>query len=368
LEPQKPIRFAVVGLGHFAQTAVLPAFARAKNSKLVALFSGNRDKLAELGARHGVEHALSYDHYDEFLRSGGADAVYIALPNSLHCEYTVRAAEASVHVLCEKPMALSSAECEAMIEACASARRKLMIAYRLHFEKASLAAIEIASSGQLGEIRLVHAIFCMQVRSGNIRTKAQLGGGPLYDIGVYCINAARSVFRAEPCEVTALLARRPDDERFREVEQQIGAVLRFPGEGLATLSASFNAEYVSRYEILGSGGRLVVDPAYTHGGSLKHELTIGGKTTRRSFAKSDQVAAEIVYFSNCILNDQQPEPSGVEGLCDVRVIEALFASARTGQTVQLEPFSREHRPRWEQRQHVPAGTEPEPVHAESPHS
>src|ERR1044072_991742 len=149
--PRKQVRYAVVGLGHIAQVAVLPAFGNARrNSKLAAFVSGDPVKLAELGERYGVERRCSYEQYDELLKSGDIDAVYIALPNSLHAEYAVRAAQAGVHVLCEKPMAVTEAECELMARTARENKAKLMVAYRLHFERANLEAIEIARSGRIG--------------------------------------------------------------------------------------------------------------------------------------------------------------------------------------------------------------------------
>ena len=145
------IRYAVVGLGHIAQVAVIPAFAQARrNSRLVAVVSGDRTKRREIARRYRLDHAFSYDEYDECLRQ--VDAVYIALPNSMHAEYTIRAARAGVHVLCEKPMAVTVDECRQMIAACRRARVKLMIAYRLHFEALNLAAIDLARRGDLGDL------------------------------------------------------------------------------------------------------------------------------------------------------------------------------------------------------------------------
>ena len=199
----KPIRYTVVGLGHIAQVAVLPAFAHARrNSKLVAVVSNDRTKRRELSKRYRLEHAFPYDQFEDCLNE--VDAVYIALPNSMHAEYTVRAAKAGVHVLCEKPMAVTVRECRQMIDACRRAPVKLMIAYRLHFETLNLAAMDLARSGQLGELKFFASSFSMTVRRGDIRTKRKYGGGTLYDIGVYCINAARNMFRAEPTEVSAV--------------------------------------------------------------------------------------------------------------------------------------------------------------------
>src|SRR5688572_24232859 len=200
---KKPIRCAVVGLGHIAQVAVLPAFAHARrNSRLVAVVSGDRAKRREVALRYRLDHTYDYDDYEACLEQ--VDAVYIALPNSQHAEYTIRAARAGVHVLCEKPMAVTVDECERMIAACAEHRVKLMIAYRLHFEEVNLKVIDLVRKGRIGEPKFFNSSFSMTVRRGDIRTKKAFGGGSLYDIGVYCINAARYLFRAEPTEVLAL--------------------------------------------------------------------------------------------------------------------------------------------------------------------
>src|SRR5262249_37099296 len=158
------------------------------------------------------------------------------------------AAAAGVHVICEKPMAVTSVECERMIEACDEARVKLMIAYRLHFEAANLAAVELLSSGELGEPRYFSSVFSQQVAPGNTRTTASHGGAPLLDVGIYCINAARYLFRAEPTDVVAAAATRAGDGRFRDVEEQVAALLRFPGERLASFTCSFGAAEANAYD------------------------------------------------------------------------------------------------------------------------
>ena len=235
------IRYAVVGLGHIAQVAVLPAFAHARrNSVLAALVSDDERKLRTLGRRYGVARLCGYDDVDELFASGEIDAVYVALPNSMHAEYTVRAARAGLHVLCEKPMAVTTRECEQMIQATERAGVKLMIAYRLHFERANLEATRIVRSRKLGEIRYFDSQFSMQVKRGNIRLDCELGGGPLYDIGIYCINAARAAFAAEPTHVWAT-ATNSGDARFKEVPETVSAVLKFPGHRVATFTCSFGA-------------------------------------------------------------------------------------------------------------------------------
>jgi glucose-fructose oxidoreductase len=360
--PRRQIRYAVVGLGHIAQVAVLPAFGNSRrNSKLAALVSGDPVKLEELGAKYGVEHRCGYDGYDALLKSGAIDAVYIALPNSLHCDYAVRAAEAGVHVLVEKPMAPTEAECERMARAARDAGVKLMVAYRLHFERANLEAIEVARSGRIGEPRLFSSTFSMHVVPGNIRVKSALGGGVLYDIGIYCINAARGLFRDEPLE-----ARAAASGSIGDVEESISCMLRFPHERLATFTCSFGAADVSEYRLVGTKGDLAVEPAYEYAMALQHRLSLDGEVKERRFAKRDQFAPELLYFSDCVLKNQDPEPSADEGLADVRVIRALYQSAESGRPVELAPFEKRARQSLEQEIRRPPVDKPQTVHAQAP--
>jgi predicted dehydrogenase len=367
-EPRRndKVRFAVVGQGYFAQAAILPAFDKAKRCELTALFSDDPAKLKKLKKAYDVEHALTYDQYDEFLGSGAVDAVYIALPNDMHCDYTVRAAKAGVHVLCEKPMAVTSEECQRMITACDEARVKLMIAYRLHFEEANMSAVDLIERGKLGDPRYFSSTFSMQVKPGNIRTKDERGGGPLFDVGVYCINAARYLFRDEPIEVMAMSATKAGDPRFREVEEQVSAVLRFPNERLAAFTCSFGAADASAYDVVGTKGRLRLDPAYEFAGALQQEITVGDKTKTRKFKKRDQVSPELIYFADCIRNDETPEPSGHEGMADVRVIEAIKRSAESGARSGVEAVSRSQRPSLQQERKKPAHGMPQLVGADTP--
>jgi predicted dehydrogenase len=357
----RKIRYAVAGLGHIAQVAVLPAFAHAKrNSVLAALVSSDTVKLRELGEKYAVQH--TFTDYDACLASGEVDAVYLALPNHLHCEYTVRAAEAGVHVLCEKPMAVTAAECEKMIHAAKTAGVKLMIAYRLHFEEANLKASEMVNSGELGDVRLFSSVFCLNVRQGNTRLDREQGGGTLYDIGIYCINAARYLFRDEPLEVTAFSAK-GREPRFAEVDEMTAAVLR---ERLAAFSTSFGVKEVGYFHVLGTEGELRVDPAYDYASALVHYVTKGDKTQRKRFRHRDQFAPELTYFSSCIRDDREPEPGGQEGLIDVTIIEALYESAASGRSVRLSLPTKAERPTLEQHEEQPPVREPELVHAESP--
>jgi predicted dehydrogenase len=367
LAHQHPIRYAVVGLGWFAQLAALPAFAHAENAELVALVSDDPAKLAKISQQYSsVQCTFSYAEYDDCLHSGLIDAVYIALPNHLHCEYTVRAANAKVHVLCEKPMAVTEAECQQMIKACDRNNVKLMIAYRLHLETANLQAIKILKSGQIGEPRIFNSVFTQDVEAGNIRVDKEVGGGALNDIGIYCINAARYLFQAEPIAVFATSASK-HESRFQEVPEMTSAILRFPHDRLAVFTVSLGAAKVSTYQVVGTKGDLRLDPAYAVGGEIKHYLTIAGETQVRSFAKRDQLAAEFVYFSDCILQNKQPEPSGQEGLIDVHIIRSLYQSIATGHFEPVQPPKSDRRP--DETQPIdrpPVEQQPELIHAADP--
>ena len=364
---RRKVRYAVVGLGHIAQVAVLPGFKHARrNSELGALVSGDARKLRTLGAKYGVARTWDYDRYADCLASGEVDAVYIALPNSHHREYAVAAAQAGVHVLCEKPLALSEEDCLAMIQACDESGVLLMTAYRLHFDAATIAAVELVRAGRLGEPRLFDSTFSMQVEDrDNIRLRRDTGGGPLWDIGIYCVNAARCLFRAEPTEALSLAAASADP-RFDDVPEAAAAILRFPDDRLATFSCSFGAADVSSYRVVGERGDLRVEPAYEYAEGLKHVLTVNERVRRRTFPKRDQFGAELLYFSDCVLEGREPEPSGIEGLADVRVIRALQRSAEERAPVVLPAFDKPARPSRSQEIRLPPVRRVREVNAQAP--
>ncbi|MCE5266370.1 MAG: Gfo/Idh/MocA family oxidoreductase [Planctomycetaceae bacterium] len=360
------VRYAVAGLGHIAQTAILPAFAHAsENSELAVLVSNDEAKRRELGDRYAVSNVYSYADYDRMLHSGLVDAVYIALPNHMHCQYAVRAAEAGRHVLCEKPMALTEVECQRMLAAAEANDVRLMIAYRLHFEEANLKAVELVRSGAIGPPRLFASVFCRQVRPGDIRLQRGAGGGSVYDMGIYCVNAARYLFQDEPIEVAATSAAGADP-RFEEVDEMVTATMRFSGDRLAVFACSLGAAEVSSYRIVGTVGDLRVEPAYDYVGERTHHLTVGGETRQEIFAWRDQFAAEISYFSRCVQEGGEPEPSGHEGLADVRIIEAIYRSATDGIAVPIEPLQKRQRPAMSQEMRYPRVEEPELVHVRGP--
>ncbi|MDB6167421.1 MAG: putative glucose-fructose oxidoreductase oxidoreductase protein [Verrucomicrobia bacterium] len=365
--PAKKIRYAVVGLGHIAQVAVLPGFERARNAELVALVSGDREKLKALKKKYQVRHTYSYQRFDECLANPEIDAVYIALPNDLHADCVIRAARAGKHILCEKPLALHEREIRQMAAAARAGGVRLMTAYRLHFEPANLSAIELVRSGKLGEPRYFNSTFSYQVTdTNNIRLKLERGGGPVYDIGTYCINAARYLMQDEPIEVSAMIAR-TDDTRFDEVEESAAVLLRFPRGRLASFVVSFGAANCARYELVGTKGSIALDPAYEYSEALHQTVTIDDESEEKTFDRTDQFGGEIEAFAKCLLEDCDPEPSLEEGLADVRIIEAIFESAERGCSIRLRPVKKSARPGRHQMKRKQAVRKPDLVKVTSPH-
>lgn len=360
----KRIRFAVVGQGHIAQVAVLPGFKGRRSAQLTALVSGDPAKLRKLGAKYQVPRVYSYEEYDQCLRSGEIDAVYISVPNHLHREYAMRAIEAGVHVLCEKPLAVSSRDAEALAFAAKKKGVKLMVAYRLHFDPANLKAIRLVRSGKIGEPRFFTSEFGFSVQKGNIRLAPEESGGPLHDIGIYCINAARYLFQAEPAVVFAFAGK--PHPKAKKTYETVTAVMQFADHRLASFTCSFGSGGVSNYRVVGTKGDLLIENAYEYHGELTHTLTVGEKARRWTSKAGDQFAAEIAYFSDCILNDRHPEPSGLEGVADVKIIEALYRSIESGRPVKLGASRIRKRPSVLQGRKFPAHSKPQTFHVQTP--
>jgi glucose-fructose oxidoreductase len=340
----KHIGYAVVGLGHVARESVLPAFARAtENSRLVAVVSGDRIK-AQAVAREYRAAAYHYDELRQCLQRDDVNAVYIALPNSLHCDYAVEAARAGMHVLCEIPMAVVADESRRMIRTCQTNRVKLMLAYRLHFRPGIQKAIEMVRAGDIGVTKTFSSDFTTRVENPDSpRLQRRMGGGTMYHLGAEAINAARTLLGSEPAQVMAMTAR--TSRRFGgDVDEGAVALIRFPDERLAHLHTSFGEEPEATFTILGEEGSIRVHNAYLENAPITLHVVRHGRTESFSFAPSDAFAATIAYFSDCILNDRAPEPSGVEGLQDVRIVEAIYRSARDGRPVTLPRLARVDNP------------------------
>jgi len=338
------VRYAVVGAGWISQIAFLPGVDLTGNSKTTALVSGNREASDRLAKFYDIKHVFSYDQYEEMLAADVVDAVYIALPNSMHAEYAIRAAKAGKHVIVEKPLAISVAECEAMIAAAAAAAGVfLMTAYRLHNEPGAVHALELIRSGAIGDPRLFTSLFSFQAGADNHRLKASNWGGPLQDIGIYCLNAVRHVFADERFEVMAV-RNHVDDPRFAEVEESFAATMMFPKGRVAQFAASFGADQLDMYRIAGTGGEIAVERAFDFQSPTIVRLTRGAEVFEHEFEQTDQFAGQTAYFSDCIKSGTAPEADGAEGRADVAILLALEEAAKTGvaQKIALDP--RERRP------------------------
>jgi predicted dehydrogenase len=324
------VRYAVVGTGWISQIAFMPSIAQTGNSEMTAIVSGNPANAGKLAEFYGIRNIYSYERYDEMLASGLVDAVYIALPNSMHADYTIRAARAGVHALVEKPLAVDAAECQAMIAAAEKAGVLLMTAYRLHTEPGTLEVIDMIRRGEIGDPRLFSSVFSFPVGAGNHRLKAEHWGGPLQDIGVYCVNAVRHLFGLEPTEAVAAMARAPGDARFGEVEEMVSATLRFPGDRLGQFIASFGGDDLDQYRVVGTKGQIEVSSGYRLDRPVTVRLTRGGQTVEKAFPQYDHFSGQAHYFSDCILKGIRPEPDGGDGLADVVIMRAIEEAARTG--------------------------------------
>src|SRR3954453_6711284 len=334
--------WAIVGLGQLAVEEVMPAFGECRLSRPVALVSGHPDKARKVAEAYGLEpqNIYGYDSFERLADNPAVDVVYIILPNSLHAAFTIRALKAGKHVLCEKPMAVSVAECEQMIAAAQQADRKLMIAYRLHYEPFNRKGMELCTEKALGSVKTFSSSNCQNVTAPNIRLSATLGGGPVGDIGIYSINAARYCTGEEPVEVTAVAHQPKDDPRFREVPESVAFTLRFPSGVLAHCDCNFGTAVSRRYRVHCAEGVIDMDPAFDYRGlrlRVKETKGHGGETLDAEMLLPgvNHFAAEMDHFSDCVLTGKDPRTPGEEGLADMRVIAAIEEAARTGQTVRV---------------------------------
>jgi predicted dehydrogenase len=335
--PQKKIGYAIMGLGNLALNQILPAFAEAEKSAAVALVSGHREKAEKVAAHYGIDpkNIYSYDNYDSIKDNQAVDAIYNVLPNSMHAEYTIRGLQAGKHVLCEKPMADSVTECQQMIDAGKETGKKLMIAYRLHYEPYNQTMIEMSRKQAYGPVRVISAEDLQNTRAPNIRLSKQLGGGPLGDVGVYCINACRYITGEEPVEVTAMSWTDPKDERFREVPTTVLALLRFPSGVLAQCACGFGEASSKRYRVTATDGYYELESAFGYSGQKLMIHNKEGQEVRFSLPQVNHFAKEMDHFAECIEKDTTPWTPGEEGLADQRVMDAIERSIAEGRTVKV---------------------------------
>ncbi len=367
LESGRKVRYAVVALGDIAQEAMLPGVAHTGNSVVSALVTGDAEKARVVGAKYGVTACYGYDRFEEMLRSGTVDAIYLATPNWRHAEFAVPALRAGIHVLVEKPLEVSTALCQQILDAQKASGARLMVAYRLHFEPATLSLVEKIRAGELGELVSFSSCFAQMVDPANHRASNGIEAGPLFDMGPYPVNAARAVFEDEPTEIVSAVGTRHPAAGFSgDFDDTVSVTLRFPGDRIAQFVVSYYANAIDSYVVLGTKGSIRMNPGYMFGMSLEQSQVIGEKRSHQSFRNTDQFGGEMKYFSDCILNDRDPEPDGEEGYADVRVLEGIARALKSGRPETLAPFTRRRRIDTAQVQTLAAKRTPELVNASNP--
>ncbi|MBV9183753.1 MAG: Gfo/Idh/MocA family oxidoreductase [Acidobacteria bacterium] len=336
--PGKKLGWAIVGLGSLSINQILPAFSKCEKSKAVAFVSGHPDKAKKLALRYGVnaKNIYNYENYDTIRDNPEVDIIYIVLPNAMHAEYTVRGFQAGKHVLSEKPMANTPAECQQMIDAANKADRKLMVAYRCQYEPYNREAIRIARAKELGPTQMIlaDAGFPMGDPTQWRCNRKLAGGGSLMDIGIYALNASRFLTGEEPKEVNAMMYSTPGDPRFKEVEEHVTFQLRFPSGILSNCSSSYGYFHQSHYRVMGTEGRLELDPATWYSG-LRMWIERGNVIDSIDLPVVDHFATEMDHMSDCVMQNKTPLTPGEEGLRDLKIITAIYEAAQSGKTVTL---------------------------------
>lgn len=330
---KKSLGVALVGLGSLSTNQIAPALAKTKHCHLAGVVTGKPEKGKAWSEKYGFDsaHIYNYDNFDKIAADESIDLVYVVLPNSMHEEFTVRAAKAGKHVLCEKPMANSAAECQRMIDACKAASKQLAIGYRCQFEPHHLRCQEIARKKELGAIKTIEAGFGFKIGDPNQwRLKSKLaGGGALMDVGIYALQACRFLTGEEPVSITAQETK-TDAKKFSEVDESIVWTMKFPSGVLAFCSTSYNFNGLNRVNAFTENGFFKLDPAYSYNG-----ITGESSAGPIKLESGDQFAAELDDFAQCILENKPSKVAGEEGLRDLRAIEAIYESIRTGKTIQL---------------------------------
>ncbi|MEQ7921665.1 Gfo/Idh/MocA family oxidoreductase [Xanthomonas sp. WHRI 1810A] len=361
------IRYAVVAGGWISQGAFMPGLEQTDNSVMTALVTGDpvkADKLAEL---YDLK-SYHYDQFDTLLKSGEIDAIYLATPNFRHREFAVPALEAGIHVLLEKPMASTEEDCIAIAEAAQKSGAKLMIAYRLHFEPGTVEMVHRVRAGELGDLRLFTATFAQTTDAANHRMQSGFEAGPVADMGPYPINAVRNLFDAEPIEVNAVGIKTPG----REINtwDTVTVTLRFPEERLATFTVSYSLPSTERFQLIGTKGEFEASPCFGFGEGvgISYRAIIDGKTTEHSHPVVDQFGGETQYFSDCILQDREPEPDSDEGWRDVRVVQAIERALTSGQAQKLDVLPERPGISIEQARRLPLAKVPEYINTDEPNA
>lgn len=334
------MRWAIVGLGNFAVAQMIPRFAQTEHARITAFVSGDPAKAADLGARYGVSKFYNYENFDSIAQDSEIDCVYICLPVGLHAEYTIRALKAGKHVLCEKPMANTPAECRAMIAAAKAANRQLGVAYRVHFDPFNMDIKRRIAAGEIGDIRWVGADNHFNADLAYPPHKWRLskvlgGGGPMFDYGIYGLNGALMYLGdVAPVDVSAVYTTPPGDPRFAEVEGGLQYRMRMANGAMVHGSTSYYTFSVNRQSLVGTKGAMSMEPAngYDHN-FLRLRKAGSADMVVDSISSIPQFAGQIDGFSLAARNNVPHLTPGEMGLRDIVLIDAIYRSADAGGAV-----------------------------------
>jgi predicted dehydrogenase len=323
---------ALVGLGSYAGGQLAPALQETEHCYLAGIVTGTPSKAEEWKAKYGIpsKNIYNYQSYDKIRDNPDIDIIYVVLPNSMHAEYSIRAAQAGKHVICEKPMAITVADCDKMIAACKQAEKMLSIGYRLHFEPYNLEMARLGQQKVYGEIKKLTAEFGFNAPKGIWRLDKELaGGGPLMDVGIYCVQAFCYVTGKEPIAVRAKEGPKTDLDRFSEVEQSLSWQFEMPG-GLIAEGKSSYAEGMNNVRAEAEKGWFELKPAFNYGG-IQGSTSDGGAM---NLPHVNQQARQMDDFAKAI-KEKRPSPvPGEMGRRDVKLLQAIYESIRTGQRVE----------------------------------
>jgi predicted dehydrogenase len=333
-ESSPKLGWALVGLGSLSEKQIAPALQKTQHCRLAGIVTGTPEKAQRWRQRYDIpeRNVYSYDTIAKMAGNPDIDVVYIVTPNALHAQQTIAAAKAGKHVFCEKPMAVSVDECQRMIAACKAADRMLGVGYRCQFEPHHLECIRLAREKEFGDLRVIESNFGFPLGDPNqwrIK-KALSGGGALMDVGVYSLQATRYISGEEPVLISAFESK-TDPKKFVDVDETMTWQATFPSGVLANCSTSFNASGMNRFRAHTQKGWFGLEPAFNYGG-IKGARSDGKPL---EFPAIDHFAAEMDDFSQCILNKRPSKVSGEEGLRDIKIMMAIYESARTGKTVKV---------------------------------
>lgn len=333
-QASRKLGFALCGLGNLSTHQIAPALAKTKHCRLAGIVTGTPAKAEAWKAKYGIPAAsvYSYDDMHRMADNPDIDVVYVVTPNGLHAEHTIKAAQAGKHVFCEKPMEVSVERCHQMIDACRKAGRLLGTAYRCQFDPHHLECIRLVREEVFGKPTILQSGFAIDVgESGQWRLdRALAGGGALMDVGIYALQATRYLTGEEPILISAIETK-TDKVKFAEVDESMVWTTRFPSGVVAHCSTSYRAGGIQNLRVNAERGWFELDPAFFYSGI--HGRRSDGKEIR--FPEIDMFAAEMDDFAQCILEGRPTKVPGEEGLRDVRIIQAIYESARTGRAVSL---------------------------------